>query len=203
LTNKGVLRVLSTSASESQFYDLVFFRFKLLGGRFWAIAPSSYAAPGSYVHMPIEGNEKYIQAKSKDQLKKIFERFGCHVCGSKVGPAIGDHNPPKSIGQLMNNPTYHFHPHCGSCSSRQGGINGAAVNGIMDKNWANWRKTWYLKAAGGGSNAYNHAFQPRVNHLAGGICASSLGDTNIAIPENFKNSISKNVRDLKKRMEKS
>ena len=65
---------------------------------------------------------------------------------------------------------------------------GAAANEIMDKGWANWRKIRYLYAAGGGSNAYNHAFQPRVNHLAGGICATSLGDTNFPkIVRGFKN----------------
>jgi hypothetical protein len=174
--------------------------FWLLGGRLWAIAPSSYAAPGSYARMPLPGTKNYIQGNSKAQLNKNYKLCGCHVCGSKVGTPIGDHNPPKSIGNLMKNPSYKFLPHCGTCSGRQGGIMGAAVE-RMDDGWRNWRKIWFLKAAGGGSNSYNHAFQLRLNHFTGGIISTSVGDANgkISVPANVKKSISGITRYFKKR----
>lgn len=174
--------------------------FKSLGGRFWAIAPSSYAAPGSFARKPITGNKNYIAGNDKAQLLKNYKRFGCHVCGSKAGSPIGDHNPPVSIGELVKKPSYQFYPHCASCSSRQGGILGAAKNSI-GHSWGTWKKIGHLKAAAGGSNAYNHALQLRFHHFAGGILGMTIADPNkyLSVPESVKSSLAAVVGDIKKR----
>jgi len=142
--------------------------FKLLGGGFWRIAPSSYVGPGSYARNPMPGYQSRIKRVDKAQLVENYKRNGCHTCGSKVGDLVGDHNPPISMERLTSNPVYEFYPHCDSCSHRQGGILSAALR-RMDKELPLWRKIWFLRAAGGGENAYDHGFQPRLYHLAGSI----------------------------------
>lgn len=123
------------------------------------------------------------------------------MCGSKVGNPVGDHNPPVSIGKLMSNPTYAFYPHCGSCSNHQGGIMGSASNEIMELQLPNWKKIRLLRAAGGGTNAYNHGFQPRIYHLTGSICTILLGNPNDSLPGKIIDSCSITLQDFKKRFQ--
>ena len=145
--------------------------FRMLGGRFWAIAPSSYTAPGSFARQSLPATEGYVGSGSKnDQLQVYYKRWGCHTCGSKVGDAIGDHMPPKAIGELQRNPRYRFYPQCRPCSGHQGGTLSSATRSVSGY-WPNWRKIWELHAAGQ-EVAYNHAAKPRFNHLAGGIFAT-------------------------------
>lgn len=152
--------------------------FKLLGGRFWAIAPSSYTAPGSYAYFrdSLPATEKFATSSQSAELGKIFKRRGCHTCGTKTSETvIGDHMPPRSIGALQKNPKYRFYAQCRACSSQQGGILASASR--QSQGWGRWKQYRYLHASGGGSSAYNHATQFRMNHLTGGVygIASAVG----------------------------
>lgn len=164
--------------------------FKLLGGRFWAIAPSSYIKPGSFARQSLPATEGYIGGGSKNkQLQQIYNTWGCHTCGSKAGNAIGDHMPPRSIGVLQKQVNYRFFPHCGTCSNEQGGILSGATSKLNPK-WKVGKQIRFLEAAGGGSAAYNHGAQFRINHLTGGFFSPRLMESDIAkeIPARFENS---------------
>jgi hypothetical protein len=144
--------------------------FKLLGGRFWAIAPSSYTAPGSYAYAKdsLPATEKFATASQSRKLEKMFKKRGCHTCGTRSSETvIGDHMPPRSIGVLLKNPNYRFYPQCRTCSSQQGGI--LATASKQSQGWESSKQAKFLHASGGGSEAYNHGAQFRVNHLTGGI----------------------------------
>lgn len=204
--------------------------FKLFRGDFWRIAPSSYTSPGSFAREAIPANRGYIGGGSKKQnLDRIYDRDGCHTCGSKVkteselktGSKIktgsevkagstektapfGDHNPPISMGNLMKNPRYVFLPHCISCSEFQGSRMSAATCAMKEKNWATWRKLWHLKAAGGGEHAYNHGLQFRWYDLTGAVFATPIVERpeykqKIALPSTIEKAISKTTKHLKKK----
>ncbi|KAL7558779.1 hypothetical protein ACA910_011876 [Epithemia clementina (nom. ined.)] len=98
--------------------------FKLLGGRFWAIAPSSYTHVGSFARFSLPATEHYATAAKRAKLELLGRTIGCHTCGSrrlgasfrrillfwKKKPAggvsshnfVGDHMPPKSVAAQLN-----------------------------------------------------------------------------------------------------
>lgn len=83
--------------------------FKLLGGRFWSVAPSSFTAPGSFALItPGVGcisakSSSYATAAEKVSLRRMGQKFGCHTCGTRRpfykmgGVFIADHIPPNAV----------------------------------------------------------------------------------------------------------
>ena len=174
--------------------------FKLLGGRFWSIAPSSYTHVGSYARGSIAATDQYATPTQRVAIQRLGRIFGCHTCGRKPLPFfpssatmtfIGDHQPPKSVAYQLNQQwfrrllgrkvPFRFYPHCMTCSNKQGGILAAATFDLAKaKSGNNWWKTMFspkvrvpsLRAVGGGANAYIHGLQPRIHHLTGGVIAA-------------------------------
>ena len=167
---------ITTVISLRTFYRCVvgLVAFQLLGGRFWAISPSSYTSIGSFARRGIPATDKYASSAQKVTLQQLGRRFGCHTCGSKISPFVGDHMPPKSVAQEWNARWYNsllnrkvsfkFYPQCTKCSNKQGSLLSTAM-----KQQPNPKG---LVKAGGGKLAYNHGWRrPRWNHLAGGFVA--------------------------------
>ena len=156
--------------------------FKLLGGRFWAIAPSSMTHLGSYARGSLPATERYATASQRLKIEKLGRFWGCHTCGSHrcwLGSEVqfvGDHMPPKSVAQRLENSfwyrlfrktvNYRFYPQCMRCSSKQGSLLSKAAAGLRIG-----RRAALRLAAVGGSRAasYNHGWQPRFNHLTGAL----------------------------------
>ena len=105
--------------------------------------PSDVRFPGAVARMsmPADG-ARYANESQKKQLALWMKRDGCHHCGSKAGPVIGDHMPPNkmafgssaaaeasrsgsnSISQKIWNflrgvPKQRFYPQCRPCSDLQ------------------------------------------------------------------------------------
>jgi hypothetical protein len=160
--------------------------FKLMGGRFWAISPSSYTNLGSFArpNNSIPATEKYATVTQRAAVERMGRAMGCHTCGSRMIltrtlDAVkfhGDHMPPKSVANQMNQRffrkwlgrpvSFRLFPQCVPCSNTQGGILSKASAAL-----AMTRRT-NLSGAGGGSQAFFHGFSPRPNHLAGGAIAA-------------------------------
>lgn len=136
--------------------------FKLLGGRFWAIAPSSYTHLGSFSRWSIPCTERYATSNQRLLIEQMGRKWGCHTCGSRMllfgggGPTfpstttatarfVGDHMPPKSLATKMNrawyrrlgiwpNVQFRFYPQCVTCSNTQGSILSKATHQIKTQN---------------------------------------------------------------------
>jgi hypothetical protein len=69
---------------------------RALGGRFSSVMPSDLARPGSRAleSLPASADGAYAAPGAKRELARIFRRDGCHHCGTRKGPVIGDHMPP-------------------------------------------------------------------------------------------------------------
>lgn len=167
--------------------------FKMLGGRFWAIAPSSYTHLGSFSRWSIPCTEKYATAQQRTLIHKMGRRWGCHTCGSRMlGPTtksfkfVGDHMPPKSVAERMNQMwirrwglwrkvQFRFFPQCSNCSNVQGSILGKATSQINAKGliMTPVQQAITLKNSGGGKLAHFHGLRFRLNHLAGGVLAGA------------------------------
>jgi len=170
--------------------------FKSLGGRFWAISPSSFTHLGSFARWSIPCTENYANPKQRTMIEKMGRKWGCHTCGShmyfssaksgttgKTYRFVGDHMPPKSVAKHMNDMwlrkvgllpkvQFRFYPQCVTCSNSQGSIlskAGSNPQGLSSKTMA-----LSMKEAGGGQTAHFHGFRPRINHLAGGVVAASI-----------------------------
>jgi len=75
--------------------------------------------PGQYAgrSVPAAG-PGYATRTVRRILSAIMKEDGCHICGSKVGKTIADHQPPNAL-----NPSggpQRFYPQCDFCSPRQG-----------------------------------------------------------------------------------
>jgi hypothetical protein len=162
--------------------------FKLLGGRFWAIAPSSYTNLGSFARtrFALPATERYATAAKRVRIEQLGRTVGCHTCGTRslLQPFrrggtrfVADHMPPKSVAAaaaqqqwwwLRRPVTFRFFPQCVACSQQQGRILGLATNELRhNSRWT--RPHVLLRQAGGGANAYFHGWRFRANHLAGGV----------------------------------
>ncbi len=148
--------------------------FKLLGGRFWAIAPSSYTHLGSFARWSLPATEKYASTTQRLAIEKMGRRVGCHTCGSRMlfgrhyGVLFhGDHQPPKYLAAKMNQRwfrrilgltvQFRFYPQCTVCSNTQGSILSVASKmGTFDRS----------------ASAYFHGMRFRINHLTGGAVAA-------------------------------
>ena len=183
--------------------------FTVLGGRFWAISPSSFTHKGSFgrVRASIPCGQNYATPKQRVMIETMGRKWGCHTCGSKMffksaksastGKTyrfVGDHMPPKSVAREQNKMwfrrwglwpkvKFRFYPQCVSCSNTQGSILASAGSNL--DGLSSTRRALSMKGAGGGTTAYFHGFRPRVNHLAGGILAATTiigaSDKEIAI----------------------
>jgi len=158
--------------------------FKLLGGRFWAVAPSSYTHLGSFARFSLSATEKYATSSQRAAVERFGRLVGCHTCGSRMlfrnPPRFhGDHMPPKAVAQQMNNQwfrkltgwkvKFRFYPQCVDCSNVQGSILSSATNELRAASF--WNKP-NLKQAGGGKLARFHGLRFRPFHLAGGVIAA-------------------------------
>jgi hypothetical protein len=170
----------------------------LLGGRFWAIAPSSYTHLGSFARTSswmngsIPATARYASSAERLWVERMGRRIGCHTCGSRMAHSraavkfVGDHMPPKAVAnqqnarwirRLLGNPVqFRFFPQCVPCSSKQGTILGkatsdlrAAIASPASLFTRRSSKLPNLARAGGGVQAYNHGLRPRLHHLAGGV----------------------------------
>ena len=69
-----------------------------LGGRFKAVLPSDIRFPGANAHLSVPARgQQYITESVREELQRIFRRFGCHHCGSRRGAVIGDHMPMNKL----------------------------------------------------------------------------------------------------------
>ena len=161
--------------------------FKLLGGRFWAIAPSSFTHLGSFSRWSIPCTERYATTSQRAMMERMGKLWGCHTCGSHMlftpGRSfkfVGDHMPPKSIAEQMNRSflrrwgilpkvQFRFYPQCVNCSQTQGSILSKASSELSSKMMPSFQKAAKMLEAGGGTLAHNHGFRFRINHLAGAI----------------------------------
>lgn len=160
--------------------------FQLLGGRFWAVAPSSYTHLGSFARFSLPATEKYATSSQRAALERLGRWVGCHTCGShmffrnKLPRFHGDHMPPKAVAQQMNaqwfqrltgmKVKFRFFPQCIECSNMQGKILSSATNELRAASF--WNNKPNLKHAGGGNLAYFHGFRFRPFHLAGTVIAA-------------------------------
>lgn len=163
--------------------------FKLLGGRFWAVSPSSYTHIGSFAKYrgSIPATERYATSSQRAIIEKLGSKFGCHTCGThmRFSPQsfrfVSDHMPPKAVAEQINNRWYNrllqtklkyrFYPQCITCSTKQGQILSKATQELKKHHFTN-RMVPNLSQAGGGTNAHMHGLRFRINHLTGGILAS-------------------------------
>lgn len=168
--------------------------YKICGGRFWAIAPSSYTNLGSFARASLPATERYASASQRKAIERMGRLTGCHTCGSRrlltsftnklpkitnsaTSLFVGDHMPPKAVAKQINSQWFNrlvgkeakfrFYPQCTPCSNRQGSILSAAVQQQQQT-----RKN-VLAKAGGGRRAHFHGLRPRISHVvAGGLVAS-------------------------------
>lgn len=158
--------------------------FKVFGGRFWALAPSSYTDLGSFARVSIPATDRYATRAQRATIESLGRKWGCHTCGSRrlfsSGQLfVGDHMPPRAVARQYNRQwwrklfgkpvQYRFYPQCTSCSSRQGSLLGQAVADLQKERSRFWKRIPDLSHAGGGRHAHCHGFRPRLHHLTGGV----------------------------------
>lgn len=111
-----------------------------LGGRFWAIAPSSLTSLGAFARPRVgslPATRRYATPSERRAIQQLGRRFGCHSCGrTGTGPGLGpaikfnaDHMPPlwearradqDHWRRLLRRPIQlRFFPQCVSCSGAQ------------------------------------------------------------------------------------
>ena len=117
--------------------------FVLLGGRFPRVLMSDVRFVGANAtrSIPAAGSQ-YANASQKARLQAIFDRHGCHTCGTRrrnVG-VVADHQPPTKLNYgtgganasaeltrrrgwlaplLPPPPKQRYFPQCATCSNRQ------------------------------------------------------------------------------------
>jgi hypothetical protein len=174
--------------------------FKLLGGRFWSISPSSYTHIGSFGRTvaSIPATERYATATQRAAIESLGTKFGCHTCGTRMIQHssrssikfVSDHMPPKAVAEQMNQLWYRklfgkhvqfrFYPQCINCSSIQGSLLSKAtqqlkryrLSSFILRNTKRKAMVDFLSQSGSGSNAYIHGYRPRLYHLTGGIISA-------------------------------
>jgi hypothetical protein len=150
--------------------------FKLLGGKFWAISPSSYTHLGAFARGSLPATERYATASQRAEVGKLGRIFGCHTCGARSRSFVGDHMPPKVVAEQLakrswllggkRHVQFRFYPQCVKCSGMQGGILSKATLELRN----NRRASHQLHKIR--SNAYFHGWKFRpIHHLAGGVVA--------------------------------
>lgn len=77
--------------------------FRVMGGKFRSVMPSDVVKVGAIAResMPAAGMQ-YATDEKRLELLRFFRRDGCHHCGTRKGPVIGDHMPPnKNVQDQM------------------------------------------------------------------------------------------------------
>lgn len=161
--------------------------FKLLGGRCWAIAPSSYTDLGSFSRraMSIPATQKYATSAERSAMERMGRIAGCHTCGSRMlfkrgsFRFVGDHMPPKSVAERLNRRLhrrllgwrvpFRFYPQCRDCSSVQGSILSKATFEMRQSKGLFSRNRLDLSDA----PSYFHGWRPRIYHLTGGVLGAT------------------------------
>ncbi len=179
--------------------------FKLMGGRFWAISPSSYANIGSFARQSIPATERYATPAERLKLDRIGRIWGCHTCGSRSRSFVGDHMPPKSVAETMMKRrklfflkpkpvNFRFYPQCERCSSQQGSILSRATQQLR----LSRKKGFQLHKDR--TNAYFHGHKFRLmHHIAGAAVAGiSIGGSNQDIMDGNRS----RFRKIEKQIEK-
>lgn len=173
--------------------------FKLCGGRFWAVAPSSVTHLGSYARASLPATERYATAAQRLQIERLGKLWGCHTCGShrwtllpRIGTPnvqfVGDHMPPKSVAEQLNKSLlfrllrrkvrYRFYPQCIRCSNQQGSLLSQATAALQSRRGHEAARR--LAAVGGGRRAsYNHGWQPRLSHALTGAAIAAIATLNV------------------------
>jgi hypothetical protein len=152
--------------------------FKLLGGKFWAISPSSYTHIGSFARGSLPATERYATVLQRAKVGKLGRMFGCHTCGARSRSFIGDHMPPKIVAEQLARRSwllggkrpvqFRFYPQCVKCSHKQGGILSRATLELRKSR----RAAHQLHKIR--SNAYFHGWKFRpIHHLVGGVVAAT------------------------------
>ena len=153
--------------------------YKVLGGRFWTISPSTYTNLGAFSRRSIPATERYANASQRLRIEQLGRTFGCHTCGSRARSFVGDHMPPKSVAEQMMRRRkffglgrwqvrFRFFPQCVDCSGKQGGILSKATQELKTNRKAMRR----LHKMPGNSYFHGWRFRP-VPHLAGVAVASA------------------------------
>jgi hypothetical protein len=114
--------------------------FVALGGRFWALSPSSLSTLGAFsntARASLPATLAYATSAERAAIQKLGRKFGCHTCGtrflfSSLGRYNADHMPPLSEVRRANSAlwrralsrpvTQRFYPQCTSCSSLQASL---------------------------------------------------------------------------------
>jgi RHS repeat-associated protein len=79
------------------------------------VAPGRFATPSGRIMA--KGSE-YATKTVRERILALMRLYGCHTCGTKIGSAVADHQPPNKFnpwGFLQ-----WFYPQCAACSSKQG-----------------------------------------------------------------------------------
>lgn len=117
--------------------------YAVLGRGMRSAMPSDVSHPGALARMSMPANGAHYASESqKRTLAGWLRRDGCHHCGTKVGPVIGDHMPPNKLAYgssaaaeaarngtltarqriwnfIRGVPKQRFFPQCRSCSDIQ------------------------------------------------------------------------------------
>ncbi|EDV20357.1 uncharacterized protein TRIADDRAFT_61091 [Trichoplax adhaerens] len=122
-TRKEISLRYSFSPVDLGFYTVAAgITFKIAGGRFKSVLPSSFFKAGAFAHscIPAKG-QMYATKKEKWLLTSLGRKYGCHTCGSRRSKFyFGDHIPPNTL--LRKGEQQVFYPQCNQCSSLQGGL---------------------------------------------------------------------------------
>jgi RHS repeat-associated protein len=88
-------------------------------GMLFSTRYAGYVGPGRYAgpRIPANGAE-YATRSIRQRILAFLNEWGCHTCGTKIGPARADHQPPNALNP-SGGPQW-FYPQCASCSSQQG-----------------------------------------------------------------------------------
>lgn len=152
--------------------------FQLLGGRFWAVSPSSYTGLGSFARprlgLPAK-TTSYATDAQRRAIEALGRRHGCHTCGVSRGSSLlfhADHVPPNAVVRHENAKLWrrllrrfvkqHFHPQCVDCSGKQARILSKAT---VAKRLHQLERVVTRRS----ELAHFHGLRPRTNHLAGGL----------------------------------
>jgi len=173
-----------TAAHYTRIILLSLISFKLLGGRFHSLSPSSYISLGAFARRSVPATEAYATGAERKLIQQIGRSTGCHTCG-RAGRGVkfnADHMPPLSIVKRENKKFLRkyilpkmkqaFYPQCESCSNVQGGLLSKVMKGQGGKGMDT--KGVYKVLRGAKSNgipfnhSYNHALRPRLSYLSGG-----------------------------------
>ncbi|KDO30957.1 hypothetical protein SPRG_04145 [Saprolegnia parasitica CBS 223.65] len=107
--------------------------FRLLGGRFRALAPSDFRHPGAFGHARISlpATIEYADGNARAVIQSFGRLYGCHTCGTKRSKYHADHMPPVLVAKaenarvwakLFGPVTQRYYPQCESCSNTQGAL---------------------------------------------------------------------------------